>query len=447
MFFLAAYIPAQNTILPIVTGAFPGGSSLALPMVAFKDFLLASALVGLLPSGRRVHVTAADVFGLLFLAFLLVNLLASPADLGSSLRGMRAYAVPVSIYFYGRLASTTGLDVRGLIRFVLLIGGLAVLFGLLEALLSSWGLSPMGQLWERYFEFAYGHGRPTGSGYAPGFLSLRGVPGPFGNRLIMSTYLRFVLCLLIFYVANWRAVATSRDFLLGGLFVIGSVLTLSRYGIAALFLIIAVLMLRGRPLSALQKVGVMLAASIALAFSSSILIEVVRRTAEVGDESTYVHMQSMQELAGQSSSLLGHGLGTGAHSPVSRSVEVGSAGEGLLRQGMPEIGLAGVMLFVLFVMAVIWGLATRKRFTNGGHRPKWPYVWIAAPLLFELLRIPLDVSIRSFLGTGLAWFFAGYFLNGDDHVAGRAVRWPADVMRRQVDAPLQTLNPSHGTSN
>ena len=106
-------------------------------------------------------------------------------------------------------------------------------------------------------------------------------------------------------------------------------------------------------------------------------------------------------------SIFGEGLGSGAHSKKARQDDKASEGEGLLRQGIPEIGLVGIAVFVLFTLSSIFSLLKSEEKFKITIRFAGPNFWIALPLALELFRAPIDIAIRSFLSTGIVWYLAG----------------------------------------
>ena len=409
VYFLIVYTPLQNVVLPAAARLLGSSPALMSPLIALKDILVAVALVTLLSLVRRMRLRVADMVGLAYLALLLANAAMSPSDLTSAALGVRAYAIPVELYFLGRLSSGRHSGGSELLKFALVVGVTTLVFSLGEYALSMLGVSSLERLWEGYFEVTYGHGRPTTDLSAPGFLGLRRMPGPFGHSLIMSSFLRLLLCLLVFYLLEYRGRAGGKHVALLGLIIVGSILTFSRYGMAALIVIVALLLASRRPLSVAQKAVILAMLVPGLIVAAPTLGKVIRTTMGVEDESTQTHVESLRDLATMEMTWFGHGLGTGAHSKVARTSEVTSAGEGLLRQGIPEIGVLGIALFIGFTAMVIGGLLGRSESRRRRGLALDSRAWVAVPLVFELLRIPFDIAIRGFLASGLAWFVAGYF--------------------------------------
>jgi hypothetical protein len=263
---------------------------------------------------------------------------------------------------------------------------------------------------QEYLADFYGMlGAQEGSRYASGFLG--NVPkliGPFGNNLIMAAYLRTIICVFIFYLAQSKtAIRITHIIFLVALFV-SSALTLSRFAIVALYAI-AFLLLMQKTL--LQKTGKAIALAgivIATTLAWNMLSDVATTTLSIEDESTFAHIDSLAELRSMELTLFGHGLGLNADSQgMTRALE----GEGYIRQFVPEIGVVGVTLFLLFAVSAA---LTVVRFRDLTVTDIWslpPRFWIALPLIFEILHTPIDTGIQSFLANGLIWLLLGMYIS------------------------------------
>ena len=407
-FVLIAYLPFQNTLLPLVFQV--GGVGAIAPFLPAKEIL---AVVGILesviPALAMYRLRFADVLAGGFAAYLLVNAVFSPADAVSVGHGLRDFFVPLLLYLFGRVSWYSGSDhtVR-LMRLILVVGVVVAIFGIVEYGFSLLDTSPFAKLQGEYLDQAYGHGAPLGDRRSHTF-ELQTLNGPFGSNLMTATYLRFVLCVFLAYFSYCNRKPHWGHLCCIALVTTASVLTLSRYAIAFLLILFVSLLGTRRPLLWWQKLVAGTTFLAVLVMSVPTLMRVAETTANVEDESTHSHVASLLELKDLDLSIMGQGLGTGTHSPEARIIYRDAEGEGILRQDVPEIGHLGVFLLFAFTVAVISGLVLNARVSPPHHR--WHYVWVAVPLMTELLRSPLDIGLRSFLGTGSAWFLSGWFMS------------------------------------
>jgi hypothetical protein len=414
IYFLALYVPVQNILLPAIWMSTGISDAVALFMLSFKDLLLMLGLLMCAGSVRRLKLRFPDFVGLLFLFFLLGSVALSPSDAGSALRGLRSFAAPVGLYFYGRLARASGFELDRFARVIVVAGLFTAVYGLVEFCLNGAGFDLIPSALAEYSRNFYGHGGPTVSSHSQGFLGYpQWLHGPFGNNLLTASFLRVALCTWIYGLArSGRRVGPSGAaiaLLLGGV----SVLTLSRYAIACTLLIGSLLLFQRSLWHPLSRALACFVLITTIGSTSGIWTTVVTTTLEIGDQSTHAHVESLEDLWSMELTLLGHGLGTGAHSVTARTTERTSEGEGLIRQAFPEIGLLGLALFgVLALAAIVLPLRDAGlRLSKVTALP--PTFWIALPLLLELVRTPVDIGIRSFLGSGLAWFMVGSLIRSE----------------------------------
>ena len=95
-YLLAIYTPFQNVILPIIFAVTTLPDSFGIVLITLKDSFLLVGLLVCLVNINQISLKRVDVFGLIFVAFLFINLIFSESDLGASLRAFRSFAVPVT---------------------------------------------------------------------------------------------------------------------------------------------------------------------------------------------------------------------------------------------------------------------------------------------------------------------------------------------------------------
>jgi hypothetical protein len=419
-FLLLAYLPFQNILLPVLLRV--GGVAAMAPLLPAKEIL---AIVGILESLRpafaNYRLRVADVLAVVFATFLIVNAAFSPADLTSVGHGLRDFSVPLLMYLLGRVAWYGGTaNTPRLMRLVLIMGVIVAVLGLVDYGLAFLNLSPFDALQAGYFDVAYGHGAPAAAHQSEGFMGVSTLTGQFGNNLITATYLRFTLCTLLAYLSYSAQKARRVHLIILALLVVASIFTFSRYGLAFLLVLGVTLLGASRSFLRWQKILTAVVLLAVIGTSAPTLARIATTTAAVGDQSTYTHMESLRELKNIDVSIMGNGLGTGAHSSQARLIYRDSEGEGILRQDIPEIGVLGVGLLLAFATVVIGGLT--RNATLGLPTRRWHYVWIAVPLLAEVIVAPFDIGLRSFLGTGSAWFLCGWFLSEGPSVPNQTRR-------------------------
>jgi hypothetical protein len=408
-FVLISYLPFQNILLPLLFQV--GGFGAISPLLPAKEIL---AVVGILesvtPGLAMYRLRFADVLASGFAAYLVVNAVFSPADAASVGHGLRDFSVPLLLYLFGRASWYSGSEnTSRFMRLTLVVGVVVAIFGIVEYGLSLRHADPFNRLQIAYFDQAYGHGSPASDRRSQAFLDLQTLGGTFGNNLMIATYLRSVLCVFLAYFSYCNRKPHWGHLCCIALVTAACVLTFSRYAIAFLLILFVVLLVTRRPLVWWQKLVAGTTFLAVIVASAPALMRVAETTVNVEDQSTHSHVESLLELKDIEVSLMGEGLGRGTHSQEARSIYRDTGGEGIFRQDLPEIGILGVFLLLAFTVTVISGLMLNARVGPPHHR--WHYVWIAVPLMTELLRSPFDIGLRSFLGTGTAWFFSGWFLS------------------------------------
>lgn len=147
---------------------------------------------------------------------------------------------------------------------------------------------------------------------------------------------------------------------------------------------------------------------IATALAWNMLSDVATTTISIEDESTFAHVDSLAELRSMELTLFGRGLGLNADSQgMTRALE----GEGYIRQFVPEIGVVGVTLFLIFAVSVVLTAIRFRDLTMTDIRSLPPRFWIALPLIIEILHTPIDTGIQSFLANGLIWLLLGMYIS------------------------------------
>ena len=162
----------------------------------------------------------------------------------------------------------------------------------------------------------------------------------------------------------------------------------------------------------------------ATALAWNVLAEVVTKTLNVQDESTYAHVSSIVDLGEMELTLLGHGLGFSADTGgLTRALE----GEGYIRQFMPELGIFGIVLFLSFAVSIVLALVRFRDLHISNIRNLPGRFWIALPLIIEILHTPIDTGIQSFLANGLIWFLVGAVISAEQQADA-----PGEVKSKNV---------------
>lgn len=245
-YLLAIYTPFQNVILPIIFALTTLPDSFGVLLITLKDSILLIGLLVCLVNINQISLRRVDVFGLIFVVFLFINLMFSESDLGASVRAFRSFAVPVALYAFGRLSLASSQQINSFVRVLFGVSVVVMILAGVDYIVVIATANPLLPSPQEYLADFYGLlGARDGSRYASGFLG--NVPkliGPFGNNLIMAAYLRTIICVFIFYLAQSnRTVRISHILFLVALFV-SSALTLSRFAIVALYAISFLLLMQ-----------------------------------------------------------------------------------------------------------------------------------------------------------------------------------------------------------
>jgi len=427
-FLLAVYTPFQNVILPIIFAWTTLPNPVGVVLITLKDSLLLCGLLFCIVNVNRLSVLRTDVLGLLFVAFLFVNSILSESDLGASLRALRSFSIPVALYAFGRLGLVSIPQIHSFVKLLFGVSIIVMMLAVVDYILVVTGGGTIMPSRLEYFAKFYGlRGAEELSQYASGFLGY--VPkliGPFGNNLIMAAFLRSIICIFVFHlVQTKRKINYTHAVFLAALFVT-SALTLSRFAIASLFVIAFLVLIQRKLWNKAGKAFAVLGLVIATAFAWGTLSDVVTSTLNIGDESTYTHIDSLIELRSTRLTLFGQGLGINADSQgVTRALE----GEGYIRQFIPEIGIFGVALFLSFAVSAVFTLIRFKDLfaSNLGSLPA--RFWIALPLILEILHTPIDTGIQSFLGNGLTWLLIGMVITSEEQNIHARDQRPIDIVR------------------
>ena len=425
---LATYTPFQNVVIPLILASTTLPVLAGFALITLKDSLLLCGLLLCLVNVNRVSIQRVDVLALLFLAFLLGSMVLSDSSAGAAIRAFRSFSVPVLLYLFGRLSMQSDWQVRNFVQWN--VGVAAVVMIVAVADYMFYGVSGESMLpsTQDHLSDFYGHLGADGTArYASGFLgSVPKLVGPFGNNLITAAYLRVIICMYIFYLVQSNKTLRVTEFIfLAALFAV-SALTLSRFAIGALYLIGLLLLLQNKLWDMTGKALTLASIVLATALAWGVLAQVATTTLNVEDESTYAHVTSILDLGEMNLSVLGHGLGFNADAGgMTRALE----GEGYIRQFMPELGIFGVTLFLLFAGAAVLTLVKFSDVGTSNIRNLPARFWIALPLIIEILHTPIDTGIQSFLANGLAWFLVGAVISSERHVTGRTSDGSAGLAR------------------
>jgi hypothetical protein len=387
---------------------------------AWKEALLGGALLWFAVRAVRrrelpFRPNAVDALALAFAAFVVLyglvpqSALGGHAGLSAIAHGARHDLLFVAAYLLGRCLGPLP---DGIGPIVVAAAAAVAVFGLVEeyAVSLSWWRFHSGAVgWYRHLGFHY----KGLSGLPENFVYNTGNDHPV--RRLVSTFLSplasaYMLCVALLAAAAWRRRWTIP---LAAACAVGLLWTYSRstwIALAAGLCVLALAQRRAWPVGA-AVVTLALAAGFASAFP-----HVAPSTTFTPSELVVQHAQARQapgaeQTATSDSSIRSHlrnlreGLSTVAHHP--QGFGLGNAGSTALRFGVPlkagestytevgvDTGLAGMVLFVAFGLALLWRLLRRSP-------------WVAASLAAVLvLAVQTDVIGVPWLAV-CVWGFAG----------------------------------------
>ncbi len=430
------------------------GASLTV-VAAWKEALLAAALVGVIAARRRLPVErlAVDWLALAYGALIVLYALIPQSALGGGathkgvLYGLRHDLVPVGAYFLGRGLELTEREVRRLGQTIVATAAGVAAFGLVDVYaipLSWWRRSGAAGWFEHQLGFAY----QGLSGLPENFVYNTGNERPL--RRLVSTFLSplatsYLLVVALIFCAAWWARRRPRGISLlvwcgaVALLLAGLLWTHSRssYLALALGLGLYALAVRARRRSDRLELA---AAAAALLAAAALFVHVYP---QIGPTTTFTprelaYQRSNAARAGpavtgaEDSSLSSHwrslrsGVATVLHQPqgfglgnagstAARTHVAIKAGESTYTELGVESGLAGAVAFVAWAVALLAGVLRC-----------WP--WIGAALA-AMLALGLQTDI-----VGVPW--VAYVVWA---LAGAAVTSLHQERRTAVAAEMQAL--------
>jgi len=410
--FLIFWISVQNVVVPAIQAALGVDSVGLKAIIVLKELVAATVMLKMVLGGgfRQFVSFKADRFLAAFALIVAIYfMMPFPHGLGigAKLVALRTVCIPVLFYLIGRIGARMDGDFAScVLRTQLGMTAFAVLFGLGERFLfgqSLWETLQIGKYWIEV------------KGLAPTML-INGLPGNFlfnpyspdsiprmaslfGDPLATG-YQMFFAATMSFYLWRFPGSLVNR----GGhgaltvLYLVGLGLTLTRAAILAFLL--AILFAPSR--SAVERRSRLLLMLAGGLMAFPFLKPIIQSTLSLSDSSTLGHLYALVRSISILPHVFGMGLGSQGAANAGAAGYVGGVGENMFLVIYAQLGAAGMIAFVLFML---WAFLSARELARTSGDPL-PTAIAACSLGFAFTGL-ISEQLFTVTSTAAFWILLG----------------------------------------
>jgi hypothetical protein len=426
------WLPLQNFIC-MVLYRITGSQPLTKGLLVWKEIFLMVGLLYIFYKKRRIKLIYIDYAILLLLAYLVLSavipngVLGTESSLITKVFGLRASMVPFLLYLLGRLSKMTIVDLKQIIRLYIYLAVAVCLFGFIEysmphefwfnigyldfkaieqvGLPQEYDLSDLREIF--MLGHLYGHF---------GGMEIRRMISTFGSPLHVAFYLFVPILFIITGIIHRRQLTITinrinMDRIILFILLSGFIITITRGPLISL--IIASIFLVMFAIKGRQRIKFIAVSAILVSLFTGLFMgkikQIVMTTISLEDVSALGHYMAYEKAL----KLIPEkpfGLGLGQSGAVGKTFGTGEGvGESLYFTFASEIGIPGLLLFLMIIISIFVYLRKRLKNLNKANNFFLRIMTLtiaAATIAFSIGSLNTE-QWRGFTMGGPYWFLLG----------------------------------------